>query len=119
MLAQQKLTILYDANTLNLESWKLEQIGQAARNLICPSQKYPVVIHSKDNQENRFEIVLAYMPTEPLLIYDATITDESNAPNIVCCRSNYIDSSEMGQIKKRTGLRKILYDIFQVWLYKI
>ena len=119
MFEQQKLTILYDANTIDLESWKLEQIGQAARNLTCPSQKFPVMIHSKDSQGNRFEITLAYMPTEPLLIYDATITDESTAPNIVCCRCNYTDSSEMEQIKKRTGLRKILYDIFQVWLYKI
>ncbi|RKY09874.1 MAG: hypothetical protein DRP65_07320 [Planctomycetota bacterium] len=83
-MASKEPTIFFGVNTVNLDTWKVKKAEDAVRSLLRNQPELSAFIHSDDYQGDRFIVTLGHKPTEPVLIYEATIVDEDTAPYLKC-----------------------------------
>jgi len=83
-MVSKEPAIFFGANTINLDTWKVKKLEDAAKSLLCNRPELSAFIHSDDFQGDRFIVKLGHKPTEPVLIYEATIVDENAMPYLKC-----------------------------------
>jgi len=83
-MVSERPEIFFGANTINLDTWKVQKAKDAAESLLRTWPELSAFIHSDDVQGDRFIIKLGHKPTEPVLIYEATIVDEDTVPYLKC-----------------------------------
>jgi len=77
-----KPAIFFDEDTLDLDTWKSKQIADLVRGLLSSRPDSDAFIKLDEKYENRFIITLVRTQNEPLEVYEATIVDEDNEPQL-------------------------------------
>ena len=75
-------TILFDEDTANLEFWKLKQIADAAQELLPPTPGHHIFVKLDDFLSNRFLLTLVHTSELPLCVWEATLVDENQTPQL-------------------------------------
>ena len=76
--------IFFGANTINLDTWKVKKLEDAAKSLLCSRPDLSAFISSDDVIADRFIVTLGCKPGEAVLTYEATIVDEDTVPYLKC-----------------------------------
>jgi len=84
MSPARRLAIFFSEDIIDIETWKVKQMGQVARGLVYTRPELCAFIQSDDVHGDRFTITVAHKLTEPLLIYEAVIIDEDTLPQLKC-----------------------------------
>lgn len=82
MSALPEHRIFFDEDTANLEMWKLKRIADAAQQLLPSAPGHYIFVKLDDFLANRFLLTLVRTSDIPPRVWEATIVDENQAPQL-------------------------------------
>ena len=93
MVPHKKMTVFFDADIIDMDIWKIKQLGQAARELISSQPELFAFINLDDEDVNSYLITVAHRLNKPVFIYKASIIDEDTAPYLTCIFKDFFQTS--------------------------
>jgi len=84
MSPPSKSRVFFVDDAFYMETWRLEQLTEAAQHLLDSGLGLYAFIQADEEQDNRFVIAPVRTPNEPLLVYEAIIIDKDTVPKLTC-----------------------------------
>lgn len=82
MLLPAKPSIFFCEETINLGVWRLKKIANAAHSLLPSSPGHHIFVKLDDHVDNRFLVMHGCTPNIPLDLWQATVVDEDDEPEL-------------------------------------
>ena len=82
MLLPSKPSIFFCEDTINLDVWRLKKIANAAHSLLPSSPGHHIFVKLDDHVDNRFLVMHGCTPNIPLDLWQATVVDEDDEPQL-------------------------------------
>jgi len=82
MLLPSKPSIFFCEETINLGVWRLKKIANAAHSLLPSSPGHHIFVKLDDHVDDRFLVMHGCTPNIPLDLWQATVVDEDDEPQL-------------------------------------
>ena len=86
------MTIFFDADIIDMDIWKIKQLGQAARELISGQAELFAFINLDDEDVNSYLITVVNTLNKPVFIYKSSIIDEDTEPYLICIFKDFFQT---------------------------